>query len=75
MRPRDFVRQLFAEYGDNDEDIIQAYVVGEWNGIVRRSRNIRRMTPEEYGRRLLRDGKRQRRNGAPGWLYDKEPQG
>lgn len=62
MNQRDLMRELFSQHGDRAEVIVSAYARAEREGKVRRSSNERRLTPEDYARRLFYDGKNR------GWI-------
>src|SRR4051812_3696063 len=53
---RDMMRQLYRQYGDDEERLIRAYADAEMSGEVRRKNNEYGLAPEEYARRLLADG-------------------
>jgi hypothetical protein len=56
MNQRDFMRQLYQEFGDHEDILVREYAAGEERGIVTRQSNTHDLTPEQYARALYRDG-------------------
>jgi hypothetical protein len=59
---RNKMRELLAALGDNEPALIAAYADAERRGEVQRRSNDYGLSPEEYARRLLADGRKK------GWL-------
>ncbi len=55
---RDKMRKLVKKYGDNDNTIIREYAAAEERGEVERERDQNNISPEEYAKRLLYDGRK-----------------
>lgn len=62
MKQRDLMRELFARHGDKEELIVPEYARAEREGEVQRLSNARRLSSEDYARRLFYDGK------VRGWI-------
>jgi hypothetical protein len=62
LTQRDYMRQLVAKIGFDQEHVCSAYASGEREGAVRRKSNDADLSPEEYAKRLWLDGVRK------GWL-------
>ncbi len=56
MSQRDMMRNLIARYGHNENKVCAAYAAAESRGDVPRYSNKYGLTPEQYARRLWRDG-------------------
>ena len=59
---RDVMRALYAKCDGDDERAVREYAEAERRGGVQRSSNTYSLSPEQYARALLADGKRK------GWL-------
>ena len=60
---RDFMRLLYGRHRGHERGIVLDYAKGERDGWVDRWSEQDRLSPEEYARRLLRDGL------AQGWMF------
>jgi len=57
------MRQIYRRHRGRDDDaIISEYANAERQGLVQRINNEHNLSPEDYARRLLADGRRR------GWL-------
>ncbi len=54
----DKIRNSVKKYGDNDNTIIREYAAAEERGEVERERDQNNISPEEYAKRLLYDGRK-----------------
>lgn len=61
---RDIMRQLWRQYRGDATAIIRAWARAERSGEAVRASNVRGLSPEDYGRRLLDDGIKK------GWISD-----
>lgn len=59
---RDVMRAVYAKCGGDDERAVRQYAEAERRGEVHRGSNAYSLSPEQYARALLADGKRK------GWL-------
>ena len=59
---RNVMRDLHRRFGGDHDRVVAAYAAAERRGEVKRSSNVRNMTPEEYASRLYADGV------AKGWI-------
>lgn len=57
---RDVMRAIVARCGGDEERVVREYAEAELRGEVHRSRNAYSLSPEQYARALLADGKRKR---------------
>lgn len=55
---RDVMRRLYREYGGNKALVVAAYARAERAGEVQRKRDKNGLKPEDYAKRLFRDGER-----------------
>lgn len=62
MNQRDKMRELFRQYGNNDEILIRKYAEAERRGEVLRKSNQSALAPEEYAYYLLADARKK------GWI-------
>lgn len=62
LSQRDVMRSVYAKCGGDDERAVREYAEAERRGEVQRSSNAYSLSPEQYARALLADGKRK------GWL-------
>ncbi len=62
MRQREYMRRLYARFGDEPDILIRRYADAERKGIVCRAKNTFDLTAEQYAAALYRDGKRK------GWI-------
>jgi hypothetical protein len=63
MSQRDIMRQIYRRNrGRSDDAIIKEYARAEVRGDVQRVNNTYNLSPEDYARRLLADGR------IKGWL-------
>jgi len=63
MSQRNIMRQIYRRHRGRDDDaIISEYANAERQGLVQRINNEHNLSPEDYARRLLADGRRR------GWL-------
>ena len=56
MGQRDMMRNLIAKHGNNESQVCVAYASAERRGEVTRNSDKYGLTPEDYARRLWRDG-------------------
>ena len=56
MGQRDMMRDLIAKHGNNESQVCMAYAAAERRGEVNRNSDKYGLTPEDYARRLWRDG-------------------
>jgi hypothetical protein len=59
MRQIEKMRELLRS-GLTDDEIVEQYAAAERRGEVPRDSNVHGLTPEDYGRRLLRNTRRTR---------------
>ncbi|MEQ1938048.1 hypothetical protein ABMA46_07330 [Mesorhizobium sp. CN5-321] len=53
---RDYMRELFVQFGSSRDKVCAAYAQAERDGIVSRNRNSNAMCPEDYAAALWEDG-------------------
>lgn len=56
MTQRDVMRNLNRRFNGDHDKVVAAYAAAERRGEVARASNVLDMEPEEYARRLYRDG-------------------